>query len=53
MIQGIPTFEQEIRNLRERVNFDGITVSEHTLGIAMATLLGPQSFGLIAMEKPK
>lgn len=52
LIQGIPPFEQEARNLRERINgnFPTASFSEHTLGAALATILGPHSLGVIAME---
>ncbi len=52
LIQGIPPFEQEARNLRERINgnFPSASFSEHTLGSALATILGPHSLGVIAME---
>jgi len=52
IVQGVPPFEQEARNLRERINgdFPGTTFSEHTLGTALATILGPRSMGVVAME---
>ncbi len=53
LIQGAPPFEQEARNLRERINgdFPSASFSEHTLGAALATILGPRSLGVVAMEQ--
>jgi DegV family protein with EDD domain len=52
LVQGIPPFEQEARNLKDRLDgdFPGATFSEHTLGTALATILGPRSLGVFAME---
>ncbi len=52
IVQGVPPFEQESHNLRERINgnFPSATFSEHTLGAALATILGPRSLGVVAME---
>jgi DegV family protein with EDD domain len=52
LVQGIPPFEQEARNLKERINgdFPYVTFSEHTLGAALATILGPRCLGVVAME---
>lgn len=52
LIQGLPSFEQEGRNLRERImqNLRSTPIGEHTLGLALATILGPHAMGLIAME---
>lgn len=53
IVQGVPPFEQETRNLRERVNSDFASpnFSEHTLGAALATILGPHSLGVVVWEK--
>lgn len=53
IVQGVPPFEQEARNLRERVNseFASPNISEHTLGAALATILGPRSLGVVVWEK--
>jgi DegV family protein with EDD domain len=55
IVQGVPPFEQEARNLRDRVNgeFPSPTpsFSEHTLGAALATILGPRSLGVVVWEK--
>jgi DegV family protein with EDD domain len=53
LLQGIPTFEQESKNLRERINQNIRStplLCEHTLGLALATLLGPHCIGIVAME---
>jgi DegV family protein with EDD domain len=52
IVQGVPPFEQEARNLKERLNgdFPTATFSEHTLGAALAAILGPRSLGVFAME---
>ncbi len=53
LIQGVPSFEQEARLLRERLSgiYRPNTFSEHTLGVALAAMLGPHSLGLVVMEK--
>ncbi len=53
LIQGIPSFDQESRLLRERLSclYRSNSYSEHTLGVPLAALLGPRSLGLIVMEK--
>jgi DegV family protein with EDD domain len=53
IVQGVPPFEQEARNLRDRVNgeFESPSISEHTLGAALATILGPRSLGVVVWEK--
>ena len=52
IVQGIPPFEQEAHNLRDRINgnFPAVSFSEHALGAALATILGPKSLGVVAME---
>lgn len=52
IVQGVPPFEQEARNLKERINgdFPCTSFSEHTMGAALATILGPRSLGVVAME---
>ena len=52
IVQGIPPFEQEVRSLRERFADDhgAVPVSEHTIGPAVAALLGPHSLGIFVME---
>jgi DegV family protein with EDD domain len=52
LLQGIITFEQESRNLRDRIsqNVRTTPLCEHGLSLALATILGPHSIGLVAME---
>jgi fatty acid kinase fatty acid binding subunit len=52
LLQGITTFEQESRNLRDRIsqNVRTTPLCEHSLSLALATILGPHSMGLVAME---
>lgn len=52
LIQGISTYDQESRNLRDRIsqNIRTTPVCEHTLSLALATILGPHSIGLVVME---
>ena len=52
LIQGIASFEQESRNLRERIsqNVRTTQLCEHTLSLSLATILGPHCIGLVAME---
>jgi DegV family protein with EDD domain len=52
LLQGITTFEQESRNLRDRINQNVRTtpLCEHSLSLALATILGPHCIGLVAME---
>lgn len=53
-LQGSPPMEQEARSLRERLNgdFPGTSISEHHIGAALAAIIGPRSFGVVAMENP-
>jgi DegV family protein with EDD domain len=56
LIQGLPSFEQEGRNLRERImqNLRSTPIGEHALSLALSTIIGPRAIGLIAMEnKPR
>jgi len=52
LLQGISYFDQESRNIRERIhqNIRAIPFSEHTLPLSLATILGPHAIGLIAVE---
>jgi len=52
LIQGINTYEQESRNLRDRIsqNVRTTPLCEHGLSLALATILGPHSMGLVVME---
>ena len=53
MIQGVPPFSGEIRSLRERIHdrYPDTPYSEHHMGAAVATMLGPRSLGLVTMIK--
>jgi DegV family protein with EDD domain len=52
LIQGINTYEQESRNLRDRIsqNVRTTPLCEHSLSLALATILGPRSISLVVME---
>ncbi len=52
LLQGITAYEQESRNLRDRIsqNVRTTPLCEHGLSLALATTLGPHSIGLVAME---
>jgi DegV family protein with EDD domain len=52
LLQGISFFDQESRNIRERVhqNIRAVPFSEHTLPLSLATILGPRAIGLVAVE---
>lgn len=52
LLQGINSYEQESRNLRDRIsqNVRTTPLCEHGLSLALATTLGPHSIGLVAME---
>lgn len=53
MIQGVPPFAPEIRALRERIHerYPNTPYSEHLMGAAVATMLGPRSLGLVTLIK--
>jgi DegV family protein with EDD domain len=52
LLQGITAFEQESRNLRERIsqNVRSTPLCEQSLSLALATILGPHGIGLVVME---
>jgi DegV family protein with EDD domain len=52
LLQGLPYFDMEGRNIRERIhqNIRTVPYSEHTLPLSLATLLGPRAIGLLAFE---
>lgn len=52
LIQGLPAFEPEYRSLSDRVrqNLRATYISEHTLSLALATILGPRTIGLVTMQ---
>lgn len=51
--QGIPPYEQEARNLRDRLYQDIVpeALSEHSLSLALMALLGPRSLGVFTLEE--
>jgi DegV family protein with EDD domain len=52
ILHGSVPFEQEIRNLRERLSqdFPGTPISEQTFGPALMSLFGPRSIGVAVQE---
>jgi DegV family protein with EDD domain len=52
LIQGVSSYDQESRNLRERIsqNIRSTPICEQSLSLALATILGPHSIGLVVME---
>jgi DegV family protein with EDD domain len=52
LLQGLPPYEQETRNLRDRLSqtFPLVPVSEHMLSASLLALIGPRSLGLVAIE---
>jgi|YelNatPaOPRAMG01_1025707.scaffolds.fasta_scaffold01094_14 DegV family protein with EDD domain len=54
VVQSVPPLPHEARMLREHSaeNFPGTPFSEHPIGLPMATLFGPHTFGLFALELP-
>lgn len=52
LTRGVISFENEARSLRERLasDFPATPYSEHILGTALASMLGPRSLGLVVME---
>jgi DegV family protein with EDD domain len=52
LTRGVISFENEARSLRERIgsDFPSTPYSEHIMGTALASILGPRSLGLVAME---
>lgn len=53
LIQGNPIFENESRNLKERIYqyFPNINFGEYKIGAALASILGPNCLGLIAIDE--
>ena len=52
LLQGVPAFDQESRNIRERIhqNIRLVPFNEVTLPLSLATILGPRAIGLMAVE---
>jgi DegV family protein with EDD domain len=54
-IQSIPPMSHEARLMREHAQscFPHTPFSEHTINLALATMIGPRSVGIVAVEKPE
>jgi DegV family protein with EDD domain len=52
LLQGVPPFENETRALRERLvlDFADTPISEHTISPELATMIGPHSLGMFALQ---
>ena len=52
IVQSVPPFDQDTRYIRDRLHgdFPNVSYSEHNLGPGLATILGPRSLGVVAME---
>jgi DegV family protein with EDD domain len=52
ILQGAPPFENETRALRERLSLDftETPISEHTISPELATIIGPRSLGMFALQ---
>lgn len=52
LLQGVPSFESETRALRERLMEDHAEtpISEQTIGAQIASLIGPHSLGIFALQ---
>jgi DegV family protein with EDD domain len=52
LLQGLPSFETETRALRERLLEDhaDTLVSEQTIGTQIASIIGPHSLGIFALQ---
>ncbi len=52
VIQGLPPHDQEVRNLIARLKeeFSMPSLTEHTLGAALMSILGPRSLGVVVVE---
>lgn len=54
-LQSTPPLSHEARMMREHAQtcFPTTPFSEHTINLPLATLIGPHSVGLVAVEKPE
>ncbi len=54
LIQSVPPMTHEAHTLREHASdrFPDTPFSEHPIGLSLATLFGPRSLGVFAMELP-
>lgn len=52
LLKGLSPIFNEVNSLRERIrgDFPNTPYSEHTLGTSLATILGPMTLGLVAVE---
>lgn len=52
VIQGLPPYEQEMRNLRDRlvIGFPNLQINEYVLSASLLALLGARSIGVVALE---
>lgn len=52
LLQGAPPFENETRALRERLvlDFADTPISEHTISAELASMIGPHSLGMFALQ---
>jgi DegV family protein with EDD domain len=53
LIQGVPSYPQEKKILRERIEaeFPNISISEHIVNPSLATILGPHTIGVFVWEE--
>ena len=52
LLQGLPQFTNEVRNLHERISqdFPNTPYSEHYISVELGMILGPRSLGLVVIE---
>jgi DegV family protein with EDD domain len=52
LLQGLPPYEAEMRNLRDRLSqtFPKVQIFEHMFSASLLTIFGSRSLGLMAME---
>lgn len=53
LIYGLPAFENECRNLKDRISqyFPHVAFSEHRVGTALASILGPNCLGVVTLDE--
>jgi len=53
LIQGVPSYPQEKKILRERIEaeFPNIVISEHIVNPSLAAILGPHTIGVFVWEE--
>jgi DegV family protein with EDD domain len=54
LLHGSPRLDQEARSLKERLAslVPGVQISDHNLTPPVASILGPRSFGVVAIDGP-